>query len=590
MTWLFVVVVLLVLVLVGYGYVTGLHTVRDDQVTLVTRKFGLSPAHERYPIRIHGSRGKQAAVLESGSRHWRPRWLFESTRADLVHVPPGSVGLVEAVMGELTPRGQLFAKHVECENFRDGIAFLAGGGQQGQQVDVLGNGRHPLNTWLFECTVVDQVEVPPDSVGLVLARAGSIPPGSQKLGAYIECDHFQDGPAFIANGGNQGAQLAVLPGGARYSINTWMFTVITVLNVEHRDHGFDIRKERLRHITLSDEDIGVVIVFEGAAPTDPDEPAPRVPGHDHFQAPWHFLANGGQRGIQSEVLPSGGKYAINPLFARVIEIPRREILLQWNDTSESEDRYDASLNPIRLMVEGSQIEVHLSQKMRIPPEAAPALVRQFGDEDDPDNARPAPVKRFVQRVIGDVVTSYFTGVTSQFSVEEFPIKLLRMQTEVQDRVAKALEVKGIRACGTTISKLDYQDDELPSRLRAAASARVNQLLLQQEVLNAQVKVQIDNVRSHAELARKRAEIEEMIDLFGIGFVEKERILDKLSKFSIPNTIITGGPVNPKNITDIILPQLSITSTVDSITDGPRTSVDRTEDGDRTDNEPRGTTT
>jgi len=138
-----------------------------------------------------------------------------------------------------------------------------------------------------------------------MAKAGQPPPFDRALSRYVDCDLFQDGRAFLLNGGQMGRQPEVLPGGASYAINTALFEVITVDTVGDGRYGLyagDLREVAIPPTT------GVVITLDGVPP-DADEPdwvvGPPIPGHLSFQRPWLFLANGGQRGAQAETLPRG---------------------------------------------------------------------------------------------------------------------------------------------------------------------------------------------------------------------------------------------------------------------------------------------
>jgi len=109
---------------------------------------------------------------------------------------------------------------------------------------------------------------------------------------------FQDGEAFLQSGGQRGPQIEVVfPG--RYRINTELFNVeITAATV------------------VKANQIGLVTARDGA-PLPPDElVATSVSGHNDFQDASAFLAQGGQRGPQFDLLKPG-TYYINPMMFEV---------------------------------------------------------------------------------------------------------------------------------------------------------------------------------------------------------------------------------------------------------------------------------
>lgn len=53
-----------------------------------------------------------------------------------------------------------------------------------------------------------QTWVPQGTIGLVVAKAGRVSPAGTRLAPFVECDFFQDGEAFLRNGGHRGKPLA----------------------------------------------------------------------------------------------------------------------------------------------------------------------------------------------------------------------------------------------------------------------------------------------------------------------------------------------------------------------------------------------
>src|SRR5215470_16797099 len=510
------------------------------QFAIVTRKFGSFRAPGSYATAIR----RQTELLAGGRIFFRPRWMYWVEFAELVWVPPESVGIVHALRGAPLEQNRI-ARPVSCDLFEDFVAFLGSGGQQGPQVAVLPSGGHyMIHPLFFRVEIVKRVTVPLQTVGLVVAKVGAIMEHGHTLAKHVECDYFQDGVRFLEGGGEQGAQQAILPGGGNYAINTAMLDVITVNNVANASLGpHDLTPADLRLVSVESEDAGVVIVTEGRAPDDGTDPAPLVPGHDHFQKPWVFLANGGRSGPQAEVLPGGKFYAINPLFARVIHMPTRELILQWVTKNAKEDRYDSELQPIGITIEGLDLTVELTQTLAIPAVTAPKLVKRFGEDNEEDHVtgdhKPAAVKRFVERVLGQVVKGYFHEVSVKYRIEDFIKEQNEVRERLADRVDHALKAQGVKAGFTTISDINYESDEINKEFRKVAKLRVEILQLEQEFRSQGVKSDIHD----AELERKKKDLglaeQVLVDLFGREHRKMERVTEIRTKFPVPQVVVSG---------------------------------------------------
>lgn len=171
--------------------------------------------------------------------------------------------------------------------------------QVGIQARTLGPGLHFLIPFLYKArklpfTVISEMEV-----GIVESIDGdAIPPG--KIFAQVVPEHnsFQDGEAFLANGGQKGPQIEILPPG-NYRINPVLFQV-----------------RKVPAVTIDKGQIGLVTATDGAPIATGRLLAQQVAGHDRFENGQAFLANGGQKGPQIEILLPG-TYRINADLFRV---------------------------------------------------------------------------------------------------------------------------------------------------------------------------------------------------------------------------------------------------------------------------------
>lgn len=193
-------------------------------------------------------------------------------------------------------------------------------GEAGYQADTLSPGLHWFH-WFWQYRIVHSpvTEVPAGGIALVVSRAGAdIPPG-RILAKCVDSDNFQDARAFLTGGGEKGRQLAILTAGT-YRINPAVFSVITEDNAK----DYDVDRASLRVLSVERDRVGIVTTLDGAAIPDGEIAGPLLPGHDNFQDSQAFLAAGGSRGLQEQVLLSG-QWNINPWFARVEQVPMVEI-------------------------------------------------------------------------------------------------------------------------------------------------------------------------------------------------------------------------------------------------------------------------
>jgi uncharacterized membrane protein YqiK len=171
------------------------------------------------------------------------------------------------------------------------------------------------------------------SIGYLFARTGAPLAEGQALAAWPENTAPSDAQAFLANGGQGGPQRRILRAGT-YAINTALFVVLTDEGPHQIALG-DTAKTSALHtliqtrqgydpIVIDADRIAIVTVQDGPALEHDEIIAPTIgtdaktPAtfHNSFQDIAKFLAAGGRRGRQEQVLVEG-TYYINRLFATV---------------------------------------------------------------------------------------------------------------------------------------------------------------------------------------------------------------------------------------------------------------------------------
>ena len=137
-----------------------------------------------------------------------------------------------------------------------------------------------------------------------------IPEGRVLAATVTGHKSFQDGEAFLKNGGERGRQEEILMPGTYY-INTFLFEV----------------SEEKEWVHINADEVGVVTTLEGAPITDTRRIAAKelsLDVHSNFQNPAAFLKAGGEKGLQIPVLRAGS-YAINDWFATVEKFPMANV-------------------------------------------------------------------------------------------------------------------------------------------------------------------------------------------------------------------------------------------------------------------------
>ncbi len=405
------------------------------------------------------------------------------------YVPHRRVGVVERLW---SPRGGVVDGHL-----------LALHGEAGFQTDLLRGGLHLGWTPLaYRLHVEPLVTVPEGQIGYVYARDGHPLELGQTLARMVECNHFQDARAFLERGGQRGRQRAILREGV-YAINVSQFVVLTKGGV----HAGGVTRAEQKELAMWQEELEAVrafdpIVVASSRDADPigvvtvqDGPdlgageliAAEVPGHSSFQDPEAFLASGGRRGKQLQVLTDGtyfvnrwfatvslepktvipigyvgvvvsyhgksgedqtgerfrygeqvepgergvwkralppGKYALNPFAAKVELVPTVNFVLRWVTGQTESHQYDKDLQSLELITaDGFEPCLPLSLVLHIDYEKAPRVVQRFGD-----------VRRLISQTLDPILSAYFRDVAQNCAM----LDLLTRREQIQQVATEEL--------------------------------------------------------------------------------------------------------------------------------------------------------
>lgn len=506
-------------------------------------------------LRSGGQKGPQADYIPPGTYRINTR-LFNITMVQALNIPEDMIGIVEASDGEAIPAGNIFARSVAGHNFyQDAEIFLKSGGQKGPQTDFIPPGTYRINTKFFNVSLEPITSIPQGSIGVVTATDGA-PIDAGRLLARAVAGHnsFQDGTAFLSQGGQKGPQLDILLPG-KYRINTRMFRV-----TEHAA------------IVINSGSVGLVTANDGESLPPNELIANSVPGHDSYQNASAFLQSSGQRGPQLDVLPPG-KYYVNPYMftvdldsaaivnqgevaviisnvgkkpeqsaavgdpnlagdkieSYVVEKGYRGIQLDvvgpgtyyinkrayipiivktTNTTIDWDDESSVgSFNPLNVTSkDGFIIKVGVKVVIRVQPEQAPYMVARIGSIDN-----------LVKNVIHPLIDSSFRNQASSTEAMKFLQDRHEQQEKALERAQTELEKYHVEVLSVLICQIQIPEALMETQTNKVIAAQQQDMYAQQR--EAEVK-RIDMERTRAQ-ANKQGEI--VTAEIGVKVAEQEKI-------------------------------------------------------------------
>jgi len=270
-----------------------------DEIGVVERKYVGKGMPQGRVIAQNNEVGIQARTFGPGL-HFLIPFIYAVEKVGFVVIKDNEIGLIESIDGDPIPPGRIFGKVVDGHNsFQDGEAFLKNSGQKGPQLQILPPGTYRINTALFKITKASCVRIERNQIGVVTSMDGGPMTAGRILADSIEGhNNFENGEAFLTNGGQKGPQTDILLPGT-YRINPLLFKI-----------------ELTNATMIPPNKIGLVTARDGKPLPSGEYVAKSVEGHNDFQNTKEFIKEGGQRGPQLDVLKPG-TYYINPLMFEV---------------------------------------------------------------------------------------------------------------------------------------------------------------------------------------------------------------------------------------------------------------------------------
>ena len=455
--------------------------------------------------------GIQARILPPGLHVLIP-FLYRIEKYPMMAIGENEVGLVESIDGLPVAPGKIFATVVAGHDiFQEGEVFLRNGGNKGPQVQILPPGLYRVNPYLFKVEKAPIIRIPNNQIGVVVATDGQpIAPG-RLLGKKIEGhDNFQNGQAFLENGGQKGPQIDILLPGS-YRINSKLFNVtlkdatmiptkkvglVTARDGEQLPLGeyvarsvantgefqdsaaflsnggqrgpqFDFLKPGTFYIntlmfdaTLDDVLMvqrGEVAVIVSNVGKDPVSVLPKPqPGMDPIKVGVErYVVEPGYRGIQREVL-GPGTYYLNKLAFTPHIIPTTNITIDWAE-QKSDTKAPVIFDPLAIVSkDGFEMTVEVKVILRVQPQQAPHMVARIGT-----------IQNLVEAVIHPLVDSSFRNQASSSEAMMFMQDRHEQQRKAEQHIIEELEKYYVECVSVLICQI-----KLPERLMQTLTNKV----------------------------------------------------------------------------------------------------------------------
>ncbi|QNA45249.1 SPFH domain-containing protein [Lacibacter sediminis] len=397
----------------------GMVIVPEDKIGLVTKKFVLIGANRELPdgriIATKGEAGFQAKTLAPGLYWFMWPWQYGVDMIPFTVVPEGKIALVLSKDGAEIPTGHILARRVDCDNFQDAHAFLDRNGQRGRQTAFITAGSYRINRHLFDVSIVDQVTINENMVGIVTALDGEPIPIGSIAGKFVEGhNNFQNFDSFLGSGGNRGLQPQVILAGSYY-INPW---------------ALQIEETPMTDIPIGH--VGVVISYIGEAGRD-------LTG-DTFKH--GNIVEKGFRGVWMEPL-GPGKYPINKYTTKVELVPTTNLVLNWANARSEAHSLDKNLSTITVRSkDGFPFNLDVAQIIHIPATEAPKVIARFGS-----------MNNLVSQVLEPTIGNYFRNSAQDSDVISFLSTRKERQNAAKDHIKEVLEEYNVNAVDTLIGDI-----------------------------------------------------------------------------------------------------------------------------------------
>lgn len=454
----------------------------------------------------------------------------------MVIIPEDKVGLV-------TKKFVLFGTN---KSLPDG-KIIALNGEPGYQADTLAPGLYwGFWVWQYNIKQEELVVIPKGKIGLISAKDGTQLPTGAILARHVDSDNYQNARMFLTNGGQRGKQVGYLNNGV-YRINTLLF---------------DIFQSEITNI--EDGKVGIITAQDGV-PLDTGTIAGKfINEHNNFQDFDKFLANDGQRGLQSQVIQAGnyslnpwavmvevvemtqipighvgvvisyigadgtdltgdtfkhgnivnkgekgvwikpydpGKYAINPYTMKIEVVPTTNLVLNWATGRNESHNLDKGLSTITVRSkDGFQFNLDVSQIIHIPANEAPKVIARFGS-----------MLNLVSQVLEPTIGNYFRNSAQSSDIISFLTDRKKRQDDAKIQISAVLEEYNVHAVDTLIGDINPPESLMKTLTDRKIAAEEKETYKIQQEAEEQRKT-LESAKSLADIQGKMVAAQQSVEI------------------------------------------------------------------------------
>jgi len=442
----------------------------------------------------------------------------------------GMVIIPEDKIGLVTKKFVLFGAN---KNLPDG-KIIATNGESGYQATTLAPGLYFWKwPWQYEIILEDFVIIPQGKIGLVLAKDGAPIPTGSILGRNVSCDSFQDAGEFLKNGGMKGRQTSYITAGS-YRINSYLFEVTLVEMVK-----------------IPENMVGIITTLDGRPLEEGHIAGQNVEGHNNFQDFEKFLAAGGNKGLQPQVILAGsyninpwavlieqekmteipigyvgvvisfigdegkdttgdefkhgnlvnkgqkgvwnetygpGKYPINTLTLKIEHVPTTNLVLNWANARTESHSLDKHLSTITVRSkDGFPFNLDVSQIIHIPMNEAPKVIARFGN-----------MNNLVSQVLEPTIGNYFRNSAQNSDVLNFLHDRSTRQKEAKEHIDKVLKEYNVQGVDTLIGDI-VPPEAIMKTLSDRKIAEEQQITFKAQILTQETRQKFEKEKAVADM-------------------------------------------------------------------------------------------
>lgn len=396
----------------------------------------------------------------------------------MVIVPEDKIGLV-------TKKFVLFGADKSLPDGR----IIATKGESGFQAQTLAPGLY-WSKWIWQYSVdmTPFTIIPEGKIGLVLSKDGQEIPTGRILARKVESDNYQNAIEFLNNGGQKGRQTAFITSGS-YRINTFLFEIVIVDQVK-----------------IYENMVGIVTALDGEPIPQGQIAGKAIDNHNNFQDFDTFLNNGGNRGLQPQVILAGsyyinpwaiqleqnpmtevpighvgvvisyigedgqdvtgetfkhgnivskgqrgvwmepfgpGKYALNKYSTKLELVPTTNLVLNWANARSESHNLDKNLSTITVRSkDGFPFNLDVSQIIHVPANEAPKVIARFGS-----------MNNLVSQVLEPTIGNYFRNSAQESDVISFLSTRKERQESAKNHIKVVLDEYNVNAVDTLIGDI-----------------------------------------------------------------------------------------------------------------------------------------